>query len=61
MCLDNIRKVINANELQLDQVLFNSLFDVAAKYNLVNEAEEFYQLMKNKGIKDSPYTCTVMI
>lgn len=46
MCLNNIKKVIVANEIKHDVVLFNSLIDVSQKYNLFDKVEEFYKLMK---------------
>lgn len=57
LCLKNIKKVIEAEEFKQDNVLFNSILDVASKYCLIDVVEEFYGMMKKKGQKDSPQTC----
>lgn len=61
LCLENIKKVIVADEIKHDVVLFNSLIDVSQKYNMIDKVEDFYKLMKSKGIKDTPSTCTVLV
>lgn len=45
ICLDNIRKVILSEEIKVDYVLFNSILDVAEKYELCDEITFFHKLM----------------
>ena len=61
LCLRNIKKVIEAEEFKQDSILFNSILDVATKYALIDVVEDFYKLMKKRGLKDSPNTCTYLI
>lgn len=59
--LDNIKKVIKLNEFRLDEIFFNSILDVCAKYGFINYLDEFYSLMKEKRIRESPITYGVLI
>lgn len=61
LCLDNIKKVIVADECKQDSVLFNSILDVATKYDLLDVVTDFHNLMKSKGVRDSTQTCTYLI
>lgn len=61
LCLKNIKKVVVADEFKQDQILFNSILDVATKYGLLDVVREFHELMKTKGVRDSPQTCTYLI
>lgn len=53
LCLQNIKKVIVADECKQDHILFTSILDVATKYNLLDLVRQFHDLMKSKGVRDS--------
>lgn len=61
ICINNFKKVLEENIIKFDLVTFNALFDVCAKYELIQELQEFYELMKERKIKDNNYTCTTLI
>lgn len=60
-CLRSFKIVLDENIIKFDLVTFNALFDVCAKYGLVDEMNYFFGVMKNRGIKDNNYTCTTLI
>lgn len=61
LCIKNIKRVIEAEEFKQDSVLFNSILDVATKYNLIDVVEEIYAMMKLRGVRDSTNTYTYLI
>lgn len=60
-CLENIRRVIEAGEFKLDEVFFNSILDVCAKYELYDKLSYFYDLMREKGVAESSITFGIII
>lgn len=59
--LDKIKKVIKLNEFHLDEIFFNSILDVCAKYGFINYLDEFYLIMKEKKVRESSVTFGVLI
>lgn len=39
LCLENIQQVLKSDEIKHDLVLFNSMIDVATKYQLIDQTE----------------------
>ena len=61
LILENIKKVINANLFRLDEALFNTILDVCYKYDLIDSLTYFYDVMKAKGVTESPITYGTLI
>lgn len=59
--LENILRVINSNEIKLDEVFFNSILDVCSKYDLFDKLQFFYHLMKAKKVNESSVTFSILI
>lgn len=59
--LENIAKVIETGEFKLDEVFFNSILDVCSKYDLGEELESFYAVMREKKIPESAVTFGILI
>lgn len=61
LILENIKKVLGANQFRLDEALFNTILDVCFKYELHEDLDYFYELMRVKGITESPITYGTLI
>jgi len=61
LILENIKKVLNTNQFRLDEALFNTILDVCFKYDLLESLSYFYDVMKAKGITESPITFSTLI
>ena len=59
--LENIKKVIQANEFRLDEVFFNSILDVCSKYDFFEMMRYFYDFMRRKKIQESSITYGILI
>lgn len=60
-CLANIQKVIEAKEFRLDEIFFNSILDVCSKYELYDQMNTFYELMKKSEVAESSVTFGIII
>ena len=60
-CLENVKALVANKEIKNDMILFSTVLDIASKYRLINEVEEFYGLMREHGMKETPSTCTSLI
>ena len=61
LILEKIKKVLDANQFRLDEALFNTLLDVCYKYELLDLINYFYDVMRAKGITESPLTYSTLI
>lgn len=59
--IDNIQRVVAANEFRLDEVFFNSVLDVCSKYDFYEQLRHFYDLMKSHKIAESSVTYGILI
>ena len=59
--LKNVLGVIESGEIKLDEIFFNSILDVCAKYELNDQLRFFYDLMKSKRVPESSVTFGIMI
>ena len=60
-CLRKIKMIIEADEIKIDQILFNSILDVSCKYDLISQVEDFYQLMIDKNVPQTPQSYGILI
>ncbi len=59
--LENIEKVLQFNNFKQDETLFNSILEICAKYNLLEELKKFYLIMNSRNIRNNPITCEILI
>lgn len=59
--LKKLQEVIEGNTFKLDEVFFNSIFDLCAKYDLNDFLEYFYNIMKTKKIPESGVTYGILL
>ena len=59
--LSNILRVIETNEIKVDEVFFNSILDVCSKYEFYDKLKFFYGLMKQKKVAESAVTYGILI
>jgi pentatricopeptide repeat domain-containing protein 1 len=59
--IENIAKVVAANEFKLDEVFFNSVLDVCSKYDFYDLLRHFYDLMRQHKIAESSVTYGILI
>lgn len=59
--LNRIYKVVENQELIVDDVFFNSVLDVCVKYEFTNLSFKFYNLMVKLNIPESSTTCGILI
>lgn len=59
--IENIAKVVAANEFRLDEVFFNSVLDVCSKYDFFDQMRHFYDLMRAQKIPESSITYGILI
>ena len=59
--LESIKKVIEVEEFQLDEIFFNTILDVCCKYELINYLEYFHKTMVKKNIPESNVTFGILI
>lgn len=45
LCLKNIEKVLKSDNFRQDQILYNSLFELAFKHDLLNTIENFHKIL----------------
>lgn len=59
--LETLKKVLSDEAFKLDEVIFNSIFDVCSKYDLFAYLAYFYRLMKEKGVTESVITYGILL
>ena len=59
--LETLKKVLCDDAFKLDEVIFNSIFDVCSKYDLFAYLAYFYKLMKEKGVMESVITYGILL
>ena len=59
--LETIKKVLDNAKFKLDEVIFNSIFDVCSKYDLFDQLSYFYDLMRFKHVNESVITYGILL
>ena len=59
--LKKIQVVLEESAFKLDEVFFNSIFDLCAKYDLYDFLEYFYSAMKTKKVTESGVTYGILL
>lgn len=59
--LNKIKNVIEDNSFKLDEVFFNSIFDLCVKYDLFTFLQHFYKVMKAKNVQESGVTYGILL
>ena len=59
--LEKLKIILDRFTFKLDEIIFNSVFDICGKYNLPNQLDFFYRLMKSNNIRETHTTFSILL
>lgn len=59
--LKNIERVLHDKTFKQDQILYNSIMDLASRYELYEEVVRFHRLMKENNLKETSLVLGVLV